>query len=90
MLFRSFATGLYGPNYLAFDSTGNLYVADDGSGYVFKITPSGSLSIFASGLGNATGLAFQGETLPVPEPSVAVMALGGLAALGLFIKRRGR
>jgi hypothetical protein len=71
--------GLYDPNYLAFDTAGNLFVADDGSGNVIEITPSGTESTFATGLGNATGLAFQGQTLPVPEPS----------ALGLFAASAG-
>jgi hypothetical protein len=82
------ATGLYGPNYLAFNTAGDLFVADDGSGNVVEITPGGSESTFASGLGNATGLAFQGIALPVPEPSDVAMILGGLAAVGLFIRRR--
>jgi sugar lactone lactonase YvrE len=39
------------PTGLAFDNTGNLFVADFPRGNVIRITPSGVSSIFASGLG---------------------------------------
>ena len=43
---------------LAFDSSGNLYVAESGQNIVQKITPTGSRSTFASGLSTPQGLAF--------------------------------
>src|SRR5919204_335708 len=60
-----FASGLTTPFALAFDSGGNLFVADGGDpwdyppvdGAVYKFTPTGLRSIFASGLTYPNGLA---------------------------------
>jgi sugar lactone lactonase YvrE len=75
------------PGALAFDSAGNLFVTSTGqssSDDIYEITPGGKTSTFASGAYSFYGLAFQGITLPVPEPSAAAMlATGGLALLGL-------
>lgn len=68
-----------GINGLAFNNPGDLLVATGQTGSIIEITPSGVQSTFASGLGASMGLAFQNETLPVPEPSTL-----GLLAVGLF------
>src|SRR5436190_2110234 len=39
-------------------AAGDLYVSDSGSGTIFKFTPTGSKSTFASGLNTPHGLAF--------------------------------
>ena len=60
-----FASGLYRPSDLAFDSAGNLFVVDymivggelRGYAAVYKITANGALTIFASGLSYASSLA---------------------------------
>jgi sugar lactone lactonase YvrE len=57
------------PNGVALDSSGNLYIADSGNSQVYKVTPSGTLSIVA-GTG-ATGA-------PTPGPAVS-SALNGPA-----------
>jgi DNA-binding beta-propeller fold protein YncE len=60
-----YASGLYKPWDMAFDSAGNLFVVDYeilggdriGNAAIVKITPDGMQSIFASGLGYASHLA---------------------------------
>lgn len=46
-----FADGLDSPRGLAFDTQGNLYVANVNSATINKITPNGAVSVFASGGG---------------------------------------
>src|SRR6266513_1907712 len=55
----TFASGLDGPEGLAFDSAGNLFVTSF-LGNIYKFTPSGARTTFASGLNDAMGLAFDG------------------------------
>ncbi len=50
--------GLSIPIFEAFDSSGNLYVANNSAGTISKITPAGVVTTFASGLSNPSGLAF--------------------------------
>jgi len=60
-----FASGLYKPWDVAFDSAGNLFVVDYeilggdlvGNVAIFKITPSGALTVFASRVSYASSLA---------------------------------
>jgi hypothetical protein len=54
----TFASGLYLPNGLAFNSAGGLFGADEGSGHIYEFTPGGVQSTFASGLDAPYGLAF--------------------------------
>ena len=54
----NFGSGYHTPGELAFDSAGNLYVADFTSGTVSKVTPGGTVSTFAAGLSRPFGLAF--------------------------------
>lgn len=56
----------------------NLFEADYGSGNIYKFTPVGVKSTFASGLNQPAYLAFQ----PVPEPSaLELLAVGATALL---------
>ena len=45
----TFASGFNQPDGLAFDSAGNLYVANVGNNTVSEVTPAGVVSTFASG-----------------------------------------
>ncbi len=81
-----FASGLNNPGTLAFDKTGDLFVAEESGGDILEFAANGKESVFASGY-NPTSLAFQGETLPVPEPSAyALFGIGLVAALVRFYK----
>jgi DNA-binding beta-propeller fold protein YncE len=62
----TFATGFNIATGLAFDSSGNLYVANstnnnDTSGYISKVTSGGVVSTFATGFNHPQGLAFDGS-----------------------------
>ena len=46
------------PTGLAFNSAGDLFEADHGSGNIYEFTPGGTQSTFASGLNAPDGLAF--------------------------------
>jgi len=62
----------------------NLYEADYASGNIYEFTPGGAQSTFATGLADPVALAFQGVTLPVPEPStMGLLAIGATALLAL-------
>ena len=54
----TFASGLNEPSGLAFNSAGDLFETDLGSGNIYEFTPGGTRSTFASGLSNPNGLAF--------------------------------
>ena len=54
----TFATGLSGANCLAFNSSGDLFESDSGTGIIYEFTPSGVRSTFASGLSFPRGLTF--------------------------------
>jgi hypothetical protein len=54
----NFVTTVAYPTALAFDGSGNLYVASWLTGTVSKVTPNGTVSTFASGFASIYGLAF--------------------------------
>src|SRR6476469_1928254 len=54
----TFASGLFLPKDLAFDSSGNLYEADSGSGSVLKFAPNGTQTTFKGCLNAPQSLAF--------------------------------
>ncbi|MEO6871181.1 MAG: hypothetical protein ABI233_03050, partial [Chthoniobacterales bacterium] len=46
---------------------GNLYVADSGSGNIYRYTADATRTLFVSGLNHPVGLAFDGVSLTVAE-----------------------
>jgi DNA-binding beta-propeller fold protein YncE len=70
------------PQGLAFNSAGDLFVANSGNGTITEITPGGQQTTFASRLSNPTFLAFQ----PVPEPSA--LGLLAVSTAALLVRRR--
>ena len=63
---------LNNPTALAFDHSGNLFVADHAAETIFKFTPDGTRSIFATGvrLSEGNGLVFDAaDNLFVLSPS---------------------
>jgi hypothetical protein len=70
----TFASGVE-PLNMAFDNAGNLFAADGET--IDEFTPAGVQSIFVTGV-YWNGVAFQGITLPVPEPSSLALGLGAL------------
>ncbi len=90
----TFASGFKQPDGLAFDSAGNLYVANTDAGTVNAVTPAGVVSTFATGFNNPYGLAFDGrqplrrqrddDTVSKVNETVTVpFALGGTAVAGI-------
>jgi hypothetical protein len=69
------ATGTGGPEGLAFDSQGNLYVVDGAGVDLYKVTPSGATSVYASNVScfgvalDAAGNAYVGDGFSVNEIS---------------------
>jgi hypothetical protein len=80
----TFASGLNWPSGLAFDRSGNLFEADQGSGNVYEFSPNGARSTFATGLDAPFGLAFA----PAPEPGGITLLACGAAAVLVGWKRR--
>jgi hypothetical protein len=81
-------TGLNQPSFIALDASGNFYVDEVSLNDVFKYAPNGTSPELYATVTGATGLAFQGMALPVPEPST--WALAGLGAAALLVYRRRR
>src|SRR5207253_4112338 len=78
--------GLNTPTGLAFDASGNLFEADQASGTIFKFTPAGAKSTFASGLNEPSGLAFEPPTAQLVNISTrASVKTGAGVTIGGFI-----
>ncbi|HEV2318825.1 MAG TPA: PEP-CTERM sorting domain-containing protein, partial [Verrucomicrobiae bacterium] len=89
-----FASNLNGSGEIAFDQSGDMFVGDaglnNGLGDITEFSANGTRTVFATGI-RPMSLAFQGETLPVPEPSVDCLAGLGFIAMGvMFACRRGK
>src|SRR5258708_5980908 len=74
---KPFLSDLMNPTGLAFDAEGQLYVSSRYDGTVYRVSPSGSLSTYAEGMGIATGIAFdQGQNLYVGDRSGTIWRIG--------------
>jgi DNA-binding beta-propeller fold protein YncE len=87
-VFASYSTngvGVYlqAPIGLAFDSSGNLFVADHFTDSILKIDPDGNMSLFASGFGDPDFLASE-----IPEPSSFLLLAFGATTLVALLKRK--
>lgn len=58
---RPFLHDLLNPTGLAFDRDGLLYISSRAEGTIYQVTPDGHRSVYAEGMGVATGLAFDEE-----------------------------
>ena len=72
-------------------SAQNLFETDASSDFnVYEFMPNGGSTTFASGLAGPEVLAFQGVTLPVPEPSALGLVAVGLIGLLRLMRRRNK
>jgi sugar lactone lactonase YvrE len=88
------ASGLTEPNDgPAFNGSGDLFIPNNGlspnTGFITEIAPNGAATTFASGLDAPVGLAFQNESLPVPEPQFLGLLAAGTTML-IVCRRRNR
>lgn len=58
---KPFLSDVMNATAIAFDRDGQMYVSSRHDGAVYKVTPSGTMSTYAEGMGIATGIAFDRE-----------------------------
>ena len=79
---RPFVRDLINPSGLAFDREGFLYASSRNDGTIHRITPSGDATLFAEGLGIATGIAFDDNgDLYVGDRSGTIFKIAASAGL---------
>ena len=89
-----FAAGLTGPFGMAFDASGNLFVANEGNGgggtTVSEITPLGTVSAFATGFNGPAGVAFNSnEELFISDDTGRVFRVSDTGVVDVFISGVG-
>jgi hypothetical protein len=58
---KPFINELMNATSMAFDAEGMLYISSRYDGFVYQVTPNGSMSVYVEGMGVATGIAFDDE-----------------------------
>jgi sugar lactone lactonase YvrE len=84
---KTFIVGMAFAAGLAFNGAGTLFVADGGN-QIVELMPDHTLMTFASGINNPAYLAFEGQTLPVPEPSMDTLLVFGAGIGSAWLSRR--
>jgi sugar lactone lactonase YvrE len=73
---RPFISDLMNPTGLAVDRGGDLYVSSRMEGTIYRVTPDGHRTLYAEGMGVATGIAFdQDENLCVGDRSGTIFKI---------------
>jgi len=71
-----FLNDLMNPTGMAFDSDGILYISSRMEGNIYQVTPDGTRSVYAQGMGVATGIAFdRAENLYVGDRSGTIFKI---------------
>jgi sugar lactone lactonase YvrE len=82
---RPFLHNLMNPTGLAFDRAGFLYISSRLEGTIFKVTPDGKSSVYAEGMGVATGIAFDAEeNLYVGDRTGTIFKINGSQQIFVF------
>jgi sugar lactone lactonase YvrE len=82
---KPFVSDLMNPTGLAFDHEGLLYVSSRFDGIIYRVTPTGDMSVFVEGMGVATGIAFDaGENLYVGDRSGTIFKISPSRQIYVF------
>jgi hypothetical protein len=82
---KPFVAELMNATSMAFDRTGQMYVSSRFDGTVYRVTPNGSVSSYAEGMGVATGIAFDGaENLYVGDRSGTIFKIDSQRRIFVF------
>ena len=80
---RPFVREIMNPTGLAFDADGYLYASSRAEGTVYRISPAGTVSTYAEGMGIATGIAFDRDgNLFVGDRSGTIFKIGKPDSMG--------
>jgi sugar lactone lactonase YvrE len=79
------AAQMWGPSAIAFDASGNMYIADEQNGVIRMVNPSGIISTFAGNQGLGTGYSGDGGAATAAQLSSNINALVFDGAGNLYI-----
>jgi sugar lactone lactonase YvrE len=82
---QPFLHDLMNPTGLAFDHDGQLYISSRMEGTIYKVTPDGQRSVYAEGMGVATGMAFDaGQNLYVGDRTGTIFKINPQRQIFVF------